>query len=257
NSNGLSDTGETVLAGPSTYSADNGTLTMTLGTPRTISVGNSEDWLVVYNLAGTADLNETFKVSIDSNAAISAVGVSSGLAITPSGAPVAGNTKTISDVSANVTSGNAPLKVEFTSRFGTGGTVVQYEWDFNYDGSNFRPDFYSNLTGDISFTYEIAGVYTARLKITYADGTVIYRDISITVSAPSGSPDITGVSHSPFGPAPLTITFTVSASTESGQIEAYLWDFDDDEVIDFISTTTNTAVYTYTAEGTYTVTVQC
>lgn len=259
NHNGLYDTGETVLTGPATYSADNGTLTMTLSTPRIIAVGESEDWLVVYTLAGTADISETLAVGIKANADINAVGASSGCTIIASGAPVAGPTKTISDVSADITSGTTPLRVKFASQFGTEDTVVQYEWDFDYDGITFRPDFSSNLTGDISAAYEIAGTYTSHLRITYADGTVIYRDITITVSAPPGSPDISGVSAEPLitiEPAPLTIVFTVSATTDNGKIEAYFSDFDGDDIIDFTSTTTDTAVHTYTAEGTYTVVVQ-
>ncbi|GAI32474.1 unnamed protein product, partial [marine sediment metagenome] len=241
NGNGLYDIGETVLAGPSTYSADNGILTMILGTPRTISIGNSENWLVVYNLSGTASFGQTLAVSIDSNTAISAVGATSGFTFTPSGAPVAGNTKTISDISANVTSGIAPLQVEFASQFGTGGTVVQYEWDFDYDGVTFRPDFVSNLTGDANFTYEMAGTYTARLRVTYADGTVIEREITIIVSPRSDAPTIIEVFPSAtIGPAPLTVTFTITAEPGIGKIEAYFWDFDGDEVIDFTSTTTNT-----------------
>ncbi|GAG17315.1 unnamed protein product, partial [marine sediment metagenome] len=251
--------GETVLSSSSTYSANNGTLTMTLGTPRTISVGANEDWVVIYTLAGSAGIGNTLIVSVKANTDINAVGTISECSITPSGAPVIGNIKTISDISADITSGTAPLKVNFTSQFGTKNTVVQYEWDFDYNGITFRPDFSSNLTGNINAAYEIAGTYTTRLRITYADGTVIYRDTTITVSAPSGSPDISGVFIEPLmtiETAPLTIAFTVSATTDNGKIEAYFTDFNGDDIIDFTSTTADTAVYTYTAEGTYTVIVQ-
>ncbi|MBI4835325.1 MAG: PKD domain-containing protein [Planctomycetes bacterium] len=258
NDNGISDTGDTILVS-STFATDNTAITMTLGSPRTIAIAGSENWLVVYNLNGSASTGETFSSQVSANADVTILGALSTRAITPSGAPVAGGAKTIVEPAANVTTGTSPLSVDFTAQLGTGSAIVQFEWDFNYDGTTFRPDFVSNISGDTTFTYDTAGTYTARLKITYADGSTITKDITITVAAAAGVPTISGLSaYSPTDTAPVTVTFVATATASAGQIEAYLWDYNTDGVNDYVSAVsaiTNTAIYIYPKAGTYVATV--
>jgi hypothetical protein len=259
NNNGISDTGDTILV-TGTFTPDNTALTMTLGSPRTIAVAASENWLVVYNLDGSASAGETFAAQVAANADVTIVGAATTLAITPSGAPVAGGTKTIVEPTASATTGTSPLSIDFTAPLGTGGAIVQFEWDFNYDGTTFRPDFVSNISGDTTFTYDTGGTYIARLKITYADGSTITKDITITVTAAAGVPTIGALSaYSPTDTAPVTVTFVATATATSGQIEAYLWDFQSDGVADYVSAVsavTNTVTYIYKKQGTYVATVK-
>jgi hypothetical protein len=95
NSNGIYDAGtDTQLGSSSNYATDNGTLAFS-GFSRTIVAGSSQNWLVVYDLAGSASIGETFQVKVDSNSDVSATGVTSGQTVTVLGSPVTGGTKTI------------------------------------------------------------------------------------------------------------------------------------------------------------------
>ena len=79
-----------------TFSADNGTATFYLAVSETLAAGDSEDWLVVYDMNGTASSGETFRAKIAANAAVKAVGISGGdHAATVSGAPLTGSYKTV------------------------------------------------------------------------------------------------------------------------------------------------------------------
>ncbi len=254
NDNGLYDPGETILAGPETFALDNGVITFTPIATHIIALDDSEAWLVVYDLATTVNVDETLSIRITANTDVDAEGDTLGNPVIPTGAPLNGSIKTIREVTASNTSGVVPLKVMFSAEFGTGGSVTQYEWDFDYDGSIFRSDYLNNLSGDIYFTYARSGNYTARARITYTDGNIITRNIASNVTEPANVPSITGVNINPSsatGPAPLAVSFTASASAGTGQIEAYLWDFDGDGYSDFASTTSTSAVYTYPLTGTY------
>jgi hypothetical protein len=95
NNNGVLDAGDTQIDIQRTYSANNGTVTFTT-TGDTIEAGSSENWLVVYDLDGSASEGETFRTGIYNSADITAVGVTSAQSITAGGTPAVGNFKTIS-----------------------------------------------------------------------------------------------------------------------------------------------------------------
>ncbi|RLI52754.1 MAG: hypothetical protein DRP09_17260, partial [Candidatus Thorarchaeota archaeon] len=96
--NGILDTSiDTQIGTAQTYSSDNGTVTFS-SLSETISAGSTENWLVIYNLAGSASSGETFQVSLQANAHITATGANSGQSITPTGAPVSGGVMTVSGV---------------------------------------------------------------------------------------------------------------------------------------------------------------
>ncbi|MFH1421926.1 MAG: hypothetical protein ABIH42_04340, partial [Planctomycetota bacterium] len=95
NGNGAVDTNEPQISVSQRYSADNGTSVFYMN--ETISLNTTENWLVVYNFAGTASQEETFICSLENSSAISASGVDSASVITSGGTfPVTGATKTIS-----------------------------------------------------------------------------------------------------------------------------------------------------------------
>ena len=95
NSNGSYDAGtDQLLAQADGYPIDNGTITFS-GFNRTITAGSTEDWLVVYDLSGTASNGETF-VAIISRSSIVAVGQTSGQTLTVGGNSVTSGTMTVS-----------------------------------------------------------------------------------------------------------------------------------------------------------------
>ncbi|MFH1231075.1 MAG: CFI-box-CTERM domain-containing protein, partial [Planctomycetota bacterium] len=106
------------------------------------------------------------------------------------------------------------------------------------------------------FTYTTPGDYSARLSITYLDGDTRFRNTVITISASNNTPAISSIllSPQPPGTAPFAISLTANANPISGQIYAYLWDFDSNSTIDFVSTVSRVS-HTYTKADDYYATV--
>jgi probable HAF family extracellular repeat protein len=78
--------------------------------------------------------------------------------------PPSANKAPVAIASADVTSGKAPLTVNFTSNgsHDTDGTISAYSWDFG-DGA-------TSSEGNLSHTYHVAGTYLVVLKVTDNDG---------------------------------------------------------------------------------------
>ena len=259
NANGFFDADETaqVLGGPITYTADNGSMVLSLSPSVTLTVGISQTWLVVYQMSGSAAAGQTFKLDLTAMEIKGQYSLINILAQNQSQNlsqqnPLASQTKTIRDFTASAISGITPLNVVFNGQFGTNGSVVRYEVDFDYDGLTFKPDFQSIFSANTTFNYTTAGGPIARLRITYLDGSVIYRDFTIDVNDLTGSsPTISSITRSPsIGAVPLAVTLTANASPVSGSITTYLWDFDDNGSIDIVSAV-NLVNHTYTKAGSY------
>ena len=148
---------------------------------------------------------------------------------------------------ADVTSGDAPLSVNFTGSASSDsdGTIASYAWDFG-DGA-------SAATADASHSYSAAGVFVATLTVTDNEGASDTASVTITVTDPAVNQPPTAVAAADVtsGTAPLVVSFDGSASTDAdGTIASYAWDFGDGS-----SATGITAANTYTAAGSYTVTL--
>ncbi|MGC4102669.1 PKD domain-containing protein [Ferruginibacter sp.] len=149
--------------------------------------------------------------------------------------------KPVVDFSALNTSGCFPLRTSFTDLSSGGSAALStWEWDFGDGGLSTAQNPFHN--------YTVAGNYTVTLKVTNAGGCskVVTKPNFIQVS-----PGVTvDFSHSApqLCKPPETISFT-NLSTGPGTL-TYQWDFGDG------GTSFNAnPVYTYTAGGTYTVTL--
>ncbi|KKG15006.1 hypothetical protein EO98_16705 [Methanosarcina sp. 2.H.T.1A.6] len=147
----------------------------------------------------------------------------------------------VANFTANVTSGNAPLDVQFTDA--SNGIVSSYAWDFDNDGN------VDSTEQNPSFTYTTAGTYSVNLTVTNAGGSDFeVKDGYIIVSEPFPVPPVAAFTATPTsGNAPLTVNFT-DQSTESPT--SWAWDFDNDGSVD--STEQNPS-YIYETVGTYSV----
>ncbi|AKJ37834.1 PKD domain-containing protein [Methanosarcina barkeri] len=127
------------------------------------------------------------------------------------GAPVANFT-------ANVTSGIAPLDVQFTDA--STGNVSSYSWDFDNDGT------VDSTEQNPVYTYAAAGTYTVNLTVTGPGGSDSeVKTEYIDVSSPSPSKLVAAFSASPTsGKVPLKVTFT---DTSTGSPTSWKWDFGD------------------------------
>jgi PKD repeat protein len=163
---------------------------------------------------------------------------------------------TITSLSATPQTSVASLPVNFVANASdVDGYITDFEWDFDGDG------VYDKDTGSInstSYSYPRAGVYNAKLKVKDNGGASITSNpLTITINSPVNQPPlVSSVSvNVSSGAAPLSVTFSVTASDPDGTIGAYEWDFDGNGTAD-ATTTTNPVSHIYTAPGTYTATVK-
>ncbi|MBI4699905.1 MAG: PKD domain-containing protein [Deltaproteobacteria bacterium] len=127
---------------------------------------------------------------------------------------------------------NGPAKVrinEIASFDGSGssdpdGKITSYEWDFEYDGKDFKAD----ATGpDANTTFSKDGAYTVALRVTDNDG-----DSSLVSHVIAVTPNLPPVAKAS-GPAKVRIdepaSFNAAGSSDpDGQIAKYEWDFEYD-----------------------------
>ena len=126
NGDGKLDGGDTQIDQSRNYNADDGYVTFTT-TGEVINAGTTENWILVYDLDGSASEGATFRAGV-LNSAVSAQGSTSGETINPNGIPFTGNYKTIATTgSMTVTVGaNNPGNIS-VDRATTQVTVFQFD----------------------------------------------------------------------------------------------------------------------------------
>ncbi len=150
----------------------------------------------------------------------------------------------ILSLTADVTSGQAPLTVRFTvAASDADGTVSTYEWDVEGDS---RFDFISVDGGNFAFTYQLSGTFNATVRVTDNKGESTSSSVQISVTGPTTSLQL--AQNNAGGSAPVTTSFTLNATSITPVI--YQWDFDSNNRIDLV-TETDTANFTYTEPGLY------
>ena len=122
-----------------------------------------------------------------------------------------------SDFTVNDSSGEAPHNVTFTSKNVAEGTITSFAWDFNNDGVT------DSTVENPSFTYDNAGTFSVKLRITGPAGSSIETKTDfISVFQPPTADFTANVTT---GEAPLTVTFT---DQSAGNPTSFAWDFDND-----------------------------
>ncbi|MCB9451774.1 MAG: PKD domain-containing protein [Anaerolineaceae bacterium] len=144
-------------------------------------------------------------------------------------APVAGFT-------ANPTTGDAPLGVQFTDS--SSGNITGWFWDFGDGGSS--------TDQNPLYTFNNAGTFTVSLTVSGPGGSSQPFTAAITVNQPAPAAPVAGFTANPtVGDAPLAVQFT---DTSSGSITGWFWDFGDGG-----SSTDQNPLYTFNNAGTFTV----
>lgn len=141
-----------------------------------------------------------------------------------------------------------------------GENIDTFEWDFDYDDTIFN-SISSGVT--VTHTYNTAGSFTVRLRITYDDGFQGETEKIIHVTDGSTAFPDAGFSMTP-APATANMTVMYDASASTGQdgqnatISTYQWDFDGDGTWDQEGdgTTAKITYYVYNSADTYTVTLK-
>lgn len=195
----------------------------------------------IYNTAGSHTATVTATNSIGSVSQSVTITVTAA-APPPPPPPAPALKPPVVSASANVTSGNAWLKVAFTASASdpnAGGRITGYSWTFG-DGA-------ASTSRAPSHTYKTAGSYTATVTVTDNKGMSASKSVTITVAAPippTANPTAT------VG-AKRKVTFVANATAApNSSIARRAWDFGDG------STTTGAQVtHTYAKSGSYTVTL--
>ena len=150
-----------------------------------------------------------------------------------------GNLPPLAAVSADVTSGQAPLVVNFSSVGSSDDEgITEYFWDFD-DGS-------TSAEANPTHTFTGVGTYNVTLTVRDMEGLSDTELITITVVPENQAPTSVLSASIIAGEAPLQVQFTGSNSTDDKGIVEYFWDFDDG----FTSTEQN-PIHTFTFAGTF------
>ena len=124
---------------------------------------------------------------------------------------------------SNVTGGQAPLTVHFSSAGSSDpdGGIVSTSWTFG-DGN-------SSSAANPSYTYGTPGTYTATLTVADAEGETDSATISIQVDAiPNEAPTAAAAATPTTQRVGLPIAFSSAGSGDTdGTITSYHWDFAD------------------------------
>jgi len=146
--------------------------------------------------------------------------------------------------SASITSGDAPLTIEFDASNSSDpdGSIESYIWDFG-----------NGETGNgkiIEHIYALEGIFTVTLTVIDNEGASANTTQTVTVNAVSNiSPIVSFIVTPATGLAPLDVNLDATASSDpDGSISSYSWDFGDGE-----AGSGATAAHTYTTAGTFTI----
>lgn len=127
-----------------------------------------------------------------------------------------------------------------------GGTIISYEWDFDYDGVTFNVD----ATGiEANHTYTEFGSHTVMLRVT--DSEDLSDSVSELIEINASIP-VANFTYSPSEDimAGETVTFNATDSYDlDGSIENYEWDFGDGTTLNTTDSITTHVYVTPTMTG--------
>jgi PKD repeat protein len=170
--------------------------------------GSAQQW----QLTSANAITQLANVAVSSGAlSFSAPAQSITLFVIPAGGT--SNKPPVAVASANPTSGNAPLAVNFSSAGSSDpdGSIASYAWTFGDGGTS--------SSANPSHTYNAAGNYTAKLTLTDNLGATGNASVAISVTAPP-PPPINAPSNAKAvlggGRSRVVVTWTDNSNNESG-----------------------------------------
>jgi hypothetical protein len=130
------------------------------------------------------------------------------------------------------------------------GFIMLYEWDFDGDGVW---DWSSPSDGEATWTYDVPGLFIAKLRVTDNENATDIDILRVSVSSAGGpnKPPVVSAGGPYEGVAGDPVTLTGTASDPDGTIVSYEWDFDGDGTADHVNPSTGTATTVYDRPGTY------
>ncbi|SDZ25240.1 PKD domain-containing protein [Micromonospora pattaloongensis] len=130
---------------------------------------------------------------------------------------VKGTRGPVAELTASATSGQAPLKVDFSSAGSYSpepGESISIAWDFDGDGTT------DSTAANASYTYTTNGVYYAKLTVTDSSGKTASLSRTITVGNTAPTVEVTSPVAGSFFNWGDTVPFTVKVTDpEDGEID--------------------------------------
>ncbi|WP_440950380.1 PKD domain-containing protein [Methanosphaerula subterraneus] len=145
----------------------------------------------------------------------------------------------VANFTANVTTGTAPLAVQFNDT-SLGENLTAWSWAFGDGNTSTEQNPINN--------YTTAGTYTVNLTVTNATGSnSSVKTNYITVTA-SEAPTADFIANITNGTTPLTVQF--NDTSVGANLTNWSWDFTNDGLVDSIE---QNPIFNYTTAGSYTV----
>ena len=154
------------------------------------------------------------------------------------------NKAPIANISANVTTGYAPLAVNFTgSGLDLDGVINNYFWSFG--------DLTTSTSKSPAHMFSLPGDYLVVLTTTDNEAATGKKNVTIHVAQRPNSPPVADIDADvTSGYAPLKVTFKGSGTDTDGNIVSYDWNFGDGEISNL-----KNPIHTFQDPGSYTVTL--
>jgi len=148
-------------------------------------------------------------------------------------------------------SGDAPLTVTFSiSASDPDGNISSWLLDVDGDGTADYSGTGSPPSSR-SYTYSSSGSYSALLAVSDNSGTSCFDVVSIDVDMPNQRPTCSLTASPRSGDAPLTVTFSMSASDSDGTVSPWILNFGDGSDTSGSGSPPTSRSHTYSAPGTY------
>jgi len=152
---------------------------------------------------------------------------------------------------ANPKSGNAPLTVTFSmSASDSDGSITAWVLDVTGDG-NADYSGYGNPPSTKTYTYTNSGNYNAVLMVSDNNGAYASDVETINVGSQNQPPSCSLSANPKSGNAPLTVTFSMSASDSDGSITTWVLDVGGGNSYSGYGNPPSTQKHTYSSQGNY------
>jgi hypothetical protein len=158
------------------------------------------------------------------------------------------NAPPVAGFTATPDSGNAPLLVSLdaTASADSDGEIVQFQWDFDGNGS------IDAFSSDPALTQVFdTGLFDVRLTVIDNGGATDESAVSVKVAAPGNNGPVALLTvPQPVDDAPQEVLLDASGSSDAdGEILTFEWDFDGDGIFDANTGTNSTVQHTYETPG--------
>ena len=222
-------------SGQGTTNPDPGTHSYSQGTSVTITATPASGWRFDHWGGDASGTNSSVTITMNSNKSIVAYFV-------PNQPPTC-------SISANQRYGKVPLTVTFTmSANDPDGSISAWVLDVDGDG-NADYQGYGNPPPTKTHTYTSEGEYRVMLVVFDDEGETAFDTETVNVG-PNPPPTCSLSADKTLGEAPLTVTFTMSAS-DDGWISTWVLDVGDGNSYSGDGSPPPTQPHTYTDSGTY------